>query len=69
MNKLNAMLSVGLLAITFTACKKDEEPFVVVSRSDGSTLTLEGKTVVSPYANIVYVDLSADKQTTVDRKT
>ncbi len=69
MNKLNSILAVALLAITFTSCKKDEEPIIVAPPSDGSTLTLEGKTAVSPYANTVYVDLSTDKQTAIDRKS
>ena len=69
MNKLNSILTVALLAITFTACKKDEDSVIVVPPSGGSMLTLEGKTVVSAYANVVYVDLSADKQTPVDRKS
>lgn len=37
--------------------------------SEGSTLTLQGKTDVSPYANSVYVDLSANQQILVDRKS
>ncbi|MES2652756.1 MAG: HmuY family protein [Bacteroidota bacterium] len=69
MNKLNSILAVALLAITFTSCKKDEEPIIVAPPSDGSTLTLEGKTAVSPYANTVYADLSTDKQTAIDRKS
>lgn len=68
MNKLNSILFVALTATTFFACKKEEEPVIVVPPSDGSSLTLEGKTAASPYANVVYVDLSADKQTATDRK-
>lgn len=37
--------------------------------SAGQTLTLEGKTDVSPYANIVYVDFSSNTQTPVSRKS
>ncbi len=69
MNKLNSVLAVALLAITFTSCKKDEEPIIIAPPSDGSTLTLEGKTVASAYANTVFADLSGDKQTPVDRKS
>ncbi len=70
MNKLNSILAVACLAISFTACKKDnEDPIVVVPPSDGKTLTLEGKTAASPYANVVYVDFSTDKPTAVDRKS
>jgi hypothetical protein len=42
--------------------------FVAIT-STGSNLTLAGKTDVSPYANAVYVDLSANKGTPVDRKS
>ncbi|MFN0254740.1 HmuY family protein [Pedobacter ureilyticus] len=70
MNKLNSMMAVALLALTFTACKKDDkEPEIVVPVSDGSTLTLEGKTAESNYANVAYADLSLDKATKVDRKS
>lgn len=70
MNKLNSILSLALLAITFTACKKDEEPMVSVPPSDGSTLTLNG--IIAAEAgtsagNSVYVDFSKDKQTAVAR--
>lgn len=37
--------------------------------SDGAQLTLEGKTAASPYANVVYADLSGNKQTASDRKS
>ncbi|RDC58581.1 hypothetical protein DU508_00860 [Pedobacter chinensis] len=70
MNKLNSMIAIAALAITFTACKKNtEEPIIVVPPSDGSTITLSGKTAESNYANIAYVDLSTDKSTAVDRKS
>lgn len=70
MNKINSMIAIAALAITFTACKKDsEEPIIVVPPSDGSTLTLTGKTAESNYANIVYADLSTDKATAIDRKS
>jgi len=70
MNKLNSMMAVALFVLTFTACKKDDkEPEIVVPVSDGSTLTLEGKTAESNYANVAYADLSLDKATKVDRKS
>jgi len=70
MNKLNSILAIAFLAVTFTACKKDnEEPIIVVPPSDGSTITLSGKTAESNYANIVYADLSTDKQSSLDRKS
>ncbi len=71
MNKLNSMIAIAFLAVTFTACKKDaEEPIVVVPPSDGSTLTLNGivgAEAGSAAGNSVYVDFSADKQTAVER--
>lgn len=70
MNKLNSFVAVALLALTFTACKKSkDEPVIVVPPSDGSTLTLEGKTAESNYTNVVYTDLSTDKVTKSDRKS
>jgi len=71
MNKLNSIISVALLAVTFTACKKGgEEPVIVAPPSDGSTLTLNGLISTeagSAAGNSVYVDFSTDKQTSVDR--
>lgn len=70
MNKFNSMIAIAFLAVTFTACKKDtDEPIVVVPPSDGSTLTLNGKTAESNYTNIVYVDFSTNKQASTDRKS
>ena len=37
--------------------------------SEGSSLTLQGNTIDSPYANSVYLDLSGNRQTPVDRKS
>jgi hypothetical protein len=37
--------------------------------SEGAQLQLSGKTDASPYANSVYADLSANRQTPVDRKS
>lgn len=71
MNKFNSIIAIALIAVTFTACKKDnEEPVIVVPPSDGSTLTLNGligAETGSAAGNSVYVDFSADKATTVDR--
>jgi len=70
MNKFNSILAVAFLAVTFTACKKDSEPVVVVPPSDGNTLTLNGLigAEAGPSAgNSVFVDFSTDKQVSVDR--
>lgn len=73
MNKFNSMMAVALLALTFTACKKDkDEPIIEVPPSDGSSLTLNGiaaSEAGSSAANSVYVDFSADKQTPVLRSS
>lgn len=72
MNKFNSILAVAFLAVTFTACKKDSEPVVVVPPSDGSTLTLNGLigAEAGPSAgNSVYVGFSKDSQTAVDRSS
>lgn len=73
MNKLNSMIAVAFLAITFTACKKDtDEPIFIAPPSDGSTLTLNGligAEAGSAAGNSVYVDFSADKQTSVARSS
>ncbi|SFH21081.1 HmuY family protein [Pedobacter insulae] len=68
MNKLNSILAVTLLAITFTSCKKDDEPVLVIPPSDGSILTLNAEAAIGTgAANSVFVDLSADEQTKVLR--
>lgn len=71
MNKLNSFVTIALLAITFTACKKSKtEPIIVVPPSDGSTLTLNGligAEAGSAAGNSVYVDFSKDKSTAVAR--
>lgn len=73
MNKLNSLIAVAFLAITFTACKKDtDEPIFIAPPSDGSTLTLSGligAEAGSAAGNSVYVDFSADKQTSVARSS
>lgn len=73
MNKINSMMAVALLAFTFTACKKDDkEPEIIVPVSDGSTMTLNGiaaSEAGSSAANSVYIDLSADKQSTALRSS
>ncbi|WP_343531580.1 HmuY family protein [Pedobacter sp.] len=71
MNKINLMMAVALLAFTFTACKKDDkEPEIAVPVSDGSTMTLNGlisNETGSAAGNSVYIDFSADKQTSASR--
>ena len=71
MNKINSMIAIAFLAVTFTACsKKSDEPIVVAPPSDGSTLTLNGLIAAetgSAAGNSVYVDFSKDAQKAVNR--
>lgn len=70
MNKFKSMLALGIAVTVLAACSKSkDEPIVVPPPSDGSTLTLEGKTAESNYTNNVFVDFSANKQTKADRKS
>lgn len=71
MNKFKSMLALGIAVTVLAACSKDkDEPIVVPPPSDGSTLTLNGligAEAGSSAGNSVYVDFSANKQTSVDR--
>jgi len=61
------MTSVGSPALTGTNTEL-KLSFAAIT-STGSTLTLEGKTAESNYANAVYADLSANATTIVNRKS
>jgi hypothetical protein len=61
------MTSVGSPVLTGTNTEL-KLSFAAIT-STGSTLTLEGKTAESNYANAVYVDLSANATTLVNRKS
>ena len=78
MNRLRSIASVVVLAAIFTACAKKEinKPVIVEqnnpagSVSEGGVLTLNGLVGSEPGGaarNTVFVDLSADKQTSVLR--
>lgn len=72
MNKFTKLIALLCMATAFTACKKDEDPIVVVPPSDGSTLTLNGligSEAGTSAGNSVFVDFSTDKQTAVARST
>ncbi|HMR93185.1 MAG TPA: HmuY family protein [Chitinophagaceae bacterium] len=59
-------------AAIFTACKKDKDPIIVIPPSEGSTITINGLVASeagSSAGNSVYIDLSADKQTAIERKS
>lgn len=69
-------LFVASLALaTLAACSKDKDPIIVVPPSSGSTMTLNGLTGQEPNqdgsqaGNSVFVDFSADKQTSVLRSS
>lgn len=63
------MLTVTIVA-TLIACKKDTDPIIVVPPSTGAQVQLNGiagSEAGSAAGNSVYLDLSADKQTTALR--
>lgn len=53
--------------LTFTSCERDDNPIPEIPPSDGTTLKLDGGEGGSSAANTVFVDLSADKQTSIKR--
>lgn len=53
--------------LAFTSCERDNDPIPEIPPSDGTTLTLNGGEGGSSAANTVFVDLSADKQSSVKR--
>ncbi len=67
MMRLQKILLVAVVAGTFTACKKDENPIIIVPPSTGAQVELNGIAVIgelgSAAGNSVYLDLSTDKQT------
>ncbi|MGJ1204507.1 HmuY family protein [Sphingobacterium lactis] len=71
MNTLTRITSLGLITLlALSSCEtRGDDPIPVVPPSEGSKLTLQGGAGESDAANAVYVDFSADKQTSVDRKS
>jgi hypothetical protein len=70
MMHLQKIILVAAVAGTFTACKKDENPIIIVPPSTGAQVQLSGlagSEAGSAAANSVYLDLSADRQTTALR--
>lgn len=78
-NKTSGMFLNGDENITFTITSSEgpvlpgvniltKLSFAAIT-SEGAQIQLSGKTDMSPYANSVYVDLSANKQTPIDRKS
>jgi HmuY protein len=70
MIRLQKIRLVAAVAGTFTACKKDKDPIIIVPPSTGAQVELSGiagSEAGSAAGNSVYLDLSSDKQTTVLR--
>lgn len=74
MNKThtNKFFIIAAVILLFASCKKDEDPIIVVPPSGGSTMQLNGligSESGSSAGNAVFVDLSADKQTSIARSS
>lgn len=54
-------------SLAFSSCERDDNPIPEIPPSDGTGLTLNGGEGGSSAENSVFVDLSADKQTSVKR--
>lgn len=70
MIRLQKMMLVVAVAGTFTACKKDQDPIIIIPPSTGAQVQLSGiagSEAGSAAGNTVYLDLSADKQTSALR--
>ena len=70
MNKFTQLITLLCFATAFTACKKDSDPIIATPASTGSKITLNGligTETGSSAGNSVFVDFSADKQTSVAR--
>jgi len=69
MNNFTKLASIAIISILgFTSCERDKsETIPVIPPSDGSKMTLQGGEGGADAANAVYVDLSADKQSSVAR--
>jgi HmuY protein len=70
MIRLQKMMLVVAVAGVFTACKKDQDPIIIIPPSTGAQVQLRGiagSEAGSAAGNSVYLDLSADKQTSALR--
>ncbi|RZK50392.1 MAG: hypothetical protein EOO99_01755 [Pedobacter sp.] len=67
--KLKSILLTISVASVLFACKKEETPIDVLPPAEVKTLTLNGKSATSNYDFVVYVDLSEQKATPVNRKS
>jgi hypothetical protein len=63
---MKRIVTIILVVLAFSACKKDTDPIIIVPPSVGSSVRLNGiagNESGSAAANSVYLDLSADRQT------
>jgi len=70
MFKSTSTLAIVAVAIGFTACKKDSDPVIVIPPSSGAQVQfngLAGTEAGSTAGNTVYLDLSGDKTTAINR--
>ncbi|NQD69924.1 hypothetical protein HP439_04200 [Sphingobacterium shayense] len=68
MKNLSKIKQLTFLAmILLSACSREESPTPVIPPSQGNNMTLEGGEGESDAANAVYIDLSADIQSSVKR--
>ncbi len=68
--RLQNLLIATIAVSTFTACKKDTDPVIIVPPSTGAQIQFNGIAGTEPGSaagNSVYLDLSADKQSTTLR--
>ncbi|MGF2414902.1 HmuY family protein [Ferruginibacter sp.] len=66
MLRLQKIILAAAVAATFTACKKDVDPIIILPPSTGAQVELNGiagSEAGSSAGNSVYLDLSTDKQT------
>ncbi len=70
MMRFQKMILIAAAGATFSACKKDQDPIIVIPPSSGAQVQLSGIAGSEPGSaagNSVYLDLSADKQTSALR--
>lgn len=70
MNQFKKIAIAAIVTGSFSACKKDTDPVIIVPTSSGAQIQLSGIAAAeagSAAGNSVYLDLSAEKQTPVLR--
>lgn len=66
-NKVNHLLLALGITMAITSCQRNEDSIPDIPPSDGTEMTLNGGEGGSAAENSVFVDLSADKQTSIKR--